>query len=170
MTRRWVPNGEDLLETSATCNQVLKCLPDHPWIHFACHGLHNDDKPFESAFMLYDGGLTLRDFLTAHPGFSGLAFLSACETAAFSLTAPNEVLHLSAAVQFCGFANVIGTQWPVKDVFASKLADVFYRELFCEGNSVTLASSAEALHSSLMKLKDSGVPVEDLITFIHIGI
>jgi hypothetical protein len=53
---------------------------------------------------------------------------------------------------------------------ASKLADVFYRELFCEGNSVTLASSAEALHSSLMKLKDSGVPVEDLITFIHIGI
>ncbi|KIJ50069.1 hypothetical protein M422DRAFT_245871 [Sphaerobolus stellatus SS14] len=49
-----------------------------------------------------------------------------CETAVANLTVPDEVLHLGAATQLCGFARVVGTLWALPDLIAIKLADVFY--------------------------------------------
>jgi tetratricopeptide (TPR) repeat protein len=171
IARRWVPEGMDLVGPLATRANVLQHLPAHSWIHFACHGLQDDDHPFDSAFMLSNESLTLRDFITAHPGPAGLAFLSACETAATRLNTPDEVLHLGAAVQFCGFASVVGTLWSMRDDIGPRIADGFYRSMFHEGgNVVNLKDSAEALHKVLMKLKDAGMPPQDWVCFIHIGI
>jgi hypothetical protein len=169
IARELVPNGLNLVGSSASRHNLLNYLPDHSWVHFACHGLHNDDAPFESAFMLSDGPFTLRELITTHPRAAGLAFLSACQTAAFSSSAPNEVLHLSAGMQFCGFASVVGTQWPVLDGIALELTEAFYKELL-RGNKANLTDSAEALHTSLMLLKTRGRPVENLVPFIHLGI
>ena len=172
IVRELVPNGRDLLGTLASREEVLKCLPSHSWVHFACHGRHDDNSPFESAFMIYDGPFTLREIMTIRlaSGCAGLAFLSACHTAAPSLLAPNEVLHLSAGIQFCGFASVVGTQWSVADKTAADLAKVFYKELFRGENKAHLTYSAEALHTSLMLLKECGTRVEHLVPFIHVGI
>jgi CHAT domain-containing protein len=170
IVREQVPSGEDLLGSLANREQLSRYIPDHNWVHFACHGLHDDDEPFESAFMLSDGPFTLRDIITTHPGFAGFAFLSACQTATLSSSAPNEVLHLSAGMQFCGFASVIGTQWPVVDRTAADVAELFYKDLFHGGNEARLTCSADALHTSLMMCKDRGTSVEHLVPFIHVGI
>ena len=172
IVRELVPNGKDLLGEFASHEEVLKCLPRHSWVHFACHALHDDNSPFESAFMLHDGPFTLREVMSTRlaSGCAGLAFLSACHTAAPSSLLPNEVLHLSAGMQFCGFATVVGTQWPVFDDVAANLATLFYKELFREENKAHLTYSAEALHASLMLLKMRGTPVKDLMPFIHVGI
>ena len=172
VVRELVPNGRDLLGTFASCKELLKWLPRHSWVHFACHGLHDDNSPFESAFMVCDGPFTLREIMTTRLAndCGGLAFLSACHTAAPSSLVPNEVLHLSAGMQFCGFASVVGTQWPVVDKVAADLARVFYKELFRGESKAPLTYSAEALHGSLMLLKEHGTRVEYLVPFIHVGI
>jgi CHAT domain-containing protein len=160
----------DLIGQDATRTNVLQHLPTHPWIHFACHGFQDDKDPFESAFMLTNEPLTLRDFITAHPGLGGLAFLSACGTAASAphIGAPDEV---SASVQFCGFASIIGTTWQMMDNVGPPIADEFYRAMFNKGGgTVNLRDSAEALHKALTNLKNSGKPPEDWACFIHIGI
>lgn len=146
-----VPNGRDLLGTSANHKELLKWLPHHAWVHIACHGLYNDNAPFENAFILADGPLTLRDIMTTRLTCAEFAFLSACQTAASSSLVPDEVLHLCAGMQFCGFASVVGTQWPVMDDIATDLAQAFYKELFRGENKGRLNYSAEALHSSFSK-------------------
>ena len=122
--------------------------------------------------MLCDGPFTLREIMTTRlaRGSTGLAFLSACHTAVPSSLVPNEVLHLTAGTQFCGFASVVGTQWPVSDNIAAKLAQAFYRDLFRGENMGRLTYSAAALHTSLMLLKERKRPVELLVPFIHVGI
>jgi CHAT domain-containing protein len=122
--------------------------------------------------MLRDGPFTLRDIMTTRlqAGCAGLAFLSACQSAAPSSSVPNEVLHLCAGLQFTGFASVVGTQWSVMDDIAAEVAQVFYEELFRGENKARLTYSAEALHASLMLLKERGRPVEHLMPFIHVGI
>jgi len=169
IVRELVPNGRDLLGTFASRKELLKWLPAHSWVHFACHGLHDDNSPFESAFMVNDGPFTLREIMTARLAndCGGLAFLSACHTAVPSSLVSNEVLHLSAGMQFCGFASVVGTQWPVMDDIATDLAKAFYEKLFCGENKGNLTNSAEALHASLMLLKEHGKPVELLVPYIH---
>jgi len=172
IVRELVPYGRDLLGTFASRKELLKWLPCHSCVHIASHGVHNDNAPFDSAFMLYDGPFTLREIMTTRlaSGCTGLAFLSACQTAAPSSLVPNEVLHLSAGMQFCGFASVVGTQWSVLDNIATDLAQAFYKKLFHGKNKGHLTYSAEALHASLMLLKKHGKPVEYLVPFIHVGI
>jgi len=172
IVRELVPNGRDLLGTFASRKELLKWLPAHSWVHFASHGLHDDNSPFESAFMVNDGPFTLREIMTTRLAndCGGLAFLSACHTAVPSSLVPNEVLHLSAGMQFCGFASVVGTQWSVLDNIANDLAQAFYKKLFHGKNKGHLTYSAEALHASLMLLKKHGKPVEYLVPFIHVGI
>jgi len=129
IVRELVPNGRDLLGTFASRRELLNWLPRHSWVHLACHGLHEDNSPFESAIMLCDGPFTLREIMTTRlaSGSTGLAFLSACHTAVPSSLVPNEVLHLSAGMQFCGFASVVGTQWPVMDSIAAELAQALLK-------------------------------------------
>jgi CHAT domain-containing protein len=55
------------------------------------------------------------------------AFLSACHSAAGdNLGTPNEVIHLAAAMQFCGFRSIVGTLWAMEDVDGQDIAQDFY--------------------------------------------
>ena len=51
--------------TGAECTvpNVLAALPDHPALHFACHGVANAARPLDSALLLADADLTLRDLM-----------------------------------------------------------------------------------------------------------
>jgi tetratricopeptide (TPR) repeat protein len=79
-------------------------------LHLACHGAQKTE-PLQSAFMLGDGELTIRDLMTLNLKDASLAYLSACQTAKGNESQPDQAVHLAASMLFCGFKSVIGTMW-----------------------------------------------------------
>lgn len=90
---------------------MLSSSTAYTWEHFACHN-HLDAKPFDSSFKLFGNlGLTLLDIVRRNnvPN-SEFAFLSANHSVEQTPTGvQDEVLHLAAAIQLCGFQSVVGT-------------------------------------------------------------
>jgi tetratricopeptide (TPR) repeat protein len=149
---------------------VLEALQSHSWVHFACHGIV-EEQPFDSWFQLYHGEhLTVLDIAKAELPNAELAFLSACHAAAGDIHGtPDESIHLAAALQFSGFKSVIGTLWAMVDDDGPDIADAFYRHMFRNGNTVDLRDAAESLNVATRKLRSKGVPPSRWINFIHIG-
>jgi CHAT domain-containing protein len=79
-------------------------------LHLASHGVQESD-PLKSAFLMKDGGFSIRDLMKLNLPHAVLAFLSACETAKGDKRAPDQAVHLAASMLFCGFRSVIGTMW-----------------------------------------------------------
>lgn len=164
-----------LVESAATCAAVLEELPKRPWVHFACHGHLNASKPFRSAFEVEDGALSVSSLLQARLPNAEFAFLAACDSATSggSSDTQDEVLHLAAAVQFCGFRSVIGTLWPMVDEDGPGVAEAFYKRMF---KSKDARGSAEALHrvtETMRKRKGAwrggDMSIDRWANFIHIG-
>jgi CHAT domain-containing protein len=96
---------------STTVKGVSTAIKAANVIHLACHGIQDPNDATKSGFCLGDGRLTiehLMDLSIVHPF---LAFLSACETAKGDTDQPDQVMHLAAAMLFCGFKSVIATMW-----------------------------------------------------------
>ena len=83
---------------AATIEGAIQAFRDHRWIHLACHGAQDIDKPFESWFAMRDGPLTLMCIIQERYTRFEFAFasLSACHTAVGDTSTPDEVLHLAA--------------------------------------------------------------------------
>jgi hypothetical protein len=96
---------------------VLEGLRDHRFAHFVCHGNLVAEKPFDASFKLHEGNrLTLHDIVRSRLPTAEFAFLSACHTAELTEgSIADEGLHLTAAVQYCGFRSVVGTMWAMAD-------------------------------------------------------
>ncbi|KAN0094910.1 hypothetical protein V8E55_003197 [Tylopilus felleus] len=86
-----------------TQTQVAKEIGRNQWVHFACHGIPNREKPFESAFALHDGRFTIQRIILCEPQDPQFAYLSACHTTVGDEESPDEVIHLASAMQFAGF-------------------------------------------------------------------
>ncbi|KAH9485970.1 hypothetical protein JR316_0000031 [Psilocybe cubensis] len=159
-----------LLQSRATCRNVLSRLKEHTWVHFACHGnLGDENQPFRASFKLYDKRLTLLDLMRAKLPNAELAFLSACHSAAGDSHTPNENIHLSAALQFCGFRSVVGTLWEMHDEDGPTISKGFYDYMFRNGPMADFKDSAEALNVAVRTMRKNGVPLERWIMFVHIG-
>lgn len=96
-----------------------------------------------------------------------LAFLATCYSAAGDKEAPDEVINLAAAMQFCGFRSAVGTLWKMRDEDGPTLAREFYTQLLAEGGDPR--NSARALSLAAKALRDAGVPPEGWATHVHIG-
>ncbi|KIJ58051.1 hypothetical protein HYDPIDRAFT_34545 [Hydnomerulius pinastri MD-312] len=116
-----------------------------------------------------DGPLSLLDIINADVSGHEFAFLSACETAMGDLSAPDEVIHLAAGLQFMGVKSVIGTLWSVGDEVAYDLVSAFYKE-FCKDSTMNCTTAARALHKAVAFLANKEIPLEERAMFIHIGI
>jgi CHAT domain-containing protein len=120
--------------TRATPTAVLSRLRHHQFAHIVCHGILEPGKPFEVSFKLHkEKHLQLLYIVQSQLPDAEFAFLSACHTA--ELTEKNiadEVLHLAAAMQFCGFRSVVGTMWAMADIDGPDLARHFYQTLFSD--------------------------------------
>ncbi|KAH8111138.1 TPR-like protein [Phellopilus nigrolimitatus] len=163
-----------LVREQATREAVIDKFRDHHWVHFACHGHLNHEEPFLHAFQLFDKDrLTLLDIIQSNLPNAEFAFLSACHSAGQVIDgAYGEVLHLAAAMQFCGFRSVIGTMWAMADDDGPFLAKEFYKRMFSEEDSPELGfrRSARALRETIQRLrKRRGVTVERWVNLIHIG-
>ncbi|THG97356.1 hypothetical protein EW026_g4624 [Hermanssonia centrifuga] len=157
----------------AKADAVLDDLQDHPWAHFACHGMLDANSPFKSGFILHKKNLSLRDIMQAKLPNAELAFLAACHSAASESTSktPDEVLTLAAAMQFCGFRSIVGTLWTMSDSDGPVLAEKFYKHMLRNGlDDADVRDSAEAVHFATKSMREAGVPLHRWTTFVHVGI
>ena len=165
-------NDVDVLRgPEANHDTVLSSLKDHSWAHFACHG-HLNNQPFHSSFQLHDHSrLALIDLIPARLADAELAFLSACHTAAGDMVGtPDEVIHLAAAMQFCGFRSVVGTLWAMEDVDGRDATEDFYRHMFrTPGTIPNFRDSAEALNLATKKMRKRKLGLDRWVKFVHIG-
>ena len=164
-----------LISQKATATAVVASLRDNQFVHLVCHGLLEAGKPFDASFELHGDNLTLLEIVRSQLPAAEFAFLSACHTAELTEDSiADEGLHLTAAMQFCGFRSVVGTMWAMADTDGADLSKHFYKSLFPESSgpkrSQYYERSARALQVAVKKLrKKRGVTLERWVNFVHYG-
>ena len=163
-----------LFSAKATPTAVLERLRDHPFAHIVCHGILEPGKPFETSFKLSRGKrLQLLDIVRSQLPDAEFAFLSACHTAELTDESnADEVLHLAAAMQFCGFRSVVGTMWEMADVDGWDIARNFYHSVFSDGiqDANYYERTAEALRDAVVRLRRKrGMTLERWVNYVHYG-
>ncbi|KAI0293138.1 CHAT domain-containing protein [Multifurca ochricompacta] len=159
---------------NATPAGVVEGLRHHGLVHFVCHGKLETGKPFDASFKLFnDKHLTLLDIVRSQLPAAEFAFLAACHTAELTDDSiADEGLHLTAAVQYCGFRSVVGTMWEMADVDGSEIAENFYKSMF-SGNGQGVhyhLRSARALRDATRKMRrKKGMTLERWVNFVHYG-
>jgi CHAT domain-containing protein len=163
-----------LVSSRATPTSVLEGLRGSQLAHFACHGELETGKPFEASFKLHDGSrLKLLNIVQSRLPDAEFAFLSCCHAAEITAkSVSDEALHLTAAMQYCGFRSVVGTMWEMADTDGRDLAKNFYKSLFSRRDSSVpyYERSAEALRDATQKLRGKrGISLERWVNFVHYG-
>jgi CHAT domain-containing protein len=161
-----------LLESSlGTVEEVLALMKDADWVHFACHGIQDDESPTESGLCLADRRrLKVSDIVALSRPRGGLAFLSACQTAMGDENLTDEAIHIAAGMLFAGYGGVVGTMWSISDELAPLVARDVYWQLFQKGTRPDYREAARALHEAIRHLRDSGAPFEKWLPFIYVGL
>ena len=158
----------------ATPTSVTEGLRGSRFAHFACHGVLEAGKPFDASFKLHRGSrLTLLDIVKYRLPDAEFAFLSCCHPAEnTSDSIADEALHLTAAMQYCGFRSVVGTMWEMADTDGRDLAKNFYNSLFSsqEAGVPYYERAAEALRNATQKMRlKRGITLERWVNFVHYG-
>ncbi|MFJ4950842.1 CHAT domain-containing protein [Streptomyces sp. NPDC088760] len=129
---------------------VLAAMTEHHVLHFACHGLARLDHPLDSALLLAQGELTLRDVLEQRLTSVRVAVLSACESALSGTVLPDEAVGLPTGLSEAGAAGVVGSLWRVPDITTTLLVSRFYQSWRQEG-----LEPAQALRRAQIWVRDS---------------
>jgi CHAT domain-containing protein/tetratricopeptide (TPR) repeat protein len=163
-----------LVSSEANPTSVVGGLRGSQFAHFACHGVLETGKPFEASFKLHGGSrLTLLDIIRSRLPDAEFAFLSCCHTAENTEESiADEALHLTAAMQYCGFRSIVGTMWEMADTDGRDLAKSFYESLFSSKDAGVpyYERSAHALRDATQKLrKKRGIALERWVNFVHYG-
>lgn len=115
-------------------------------LHFAGHGLVNDQAPWRSGIVLgvasdgSDSVLTAAEIARDTLGAPAVV-LSACESAGGRARPGEGIAGLTSAFLTAGAPAVVATLWPVDDRTTERLMDVFYDEL---GRGATIAAALRA--------------------------
>lgn len=160
-----------LVDDNATSNAVLNAMGEYSCIHFACHAIQDKQNPSQSAFHLCDGTLALSTITQRSFQNRGLAFLSACQTAAGDENLPDEAVHLAAGMQMAGYPSVIASMWSIQDEDAPEVARGVYADLLKDGR-LDCTRAPRALHKAIAGLRERvGEPsFERWVPFVHMGI
>ncbi|CAE7142575.1 unnamed protein product [Rhizoctonia solani] len=142
-----------LVDSQATATAVLDAMEHHDWVHLACHAHQNVKDPTKSGFYLHDGILDLTAINQRSLRNKGLAFLSACQTAAGDEELPDEAIHLASGMLMAGYSSVIATMWSVVDEDAPFVADKVYAQLL-EGGKLGNGEAGRALHDAVARLRE----------------
>jgi hypothetical protein len=146
----------------------------HRFAHIVCHGTLEYGKPFNASFSLQRTRITLLEIVRSRLPAAEFAFLSACHTAEqTSGSLDDEALHLTAAMQHCGFRSVIGTLWAMADTDGPDMTKYVYRKIFSRRRNEGVPyyeRSAEALRFAVKKLRHKrGISLERWVNFVHYG-
>jgi tetratricopeptide (TPR) repeat protein len=125
-------NTQALIGPQATEKTVLAQLRQASVIHFATHGLLDENQGMASAIALVagpdDDGLLTAGELSEIPLTANLAVLSACETGRGKITGDG-VLGLSRSLMLAGVPNVVVSLWAVPDQATASLMTEYYRQM-----------------------------------------
>ncbi|KAH9970408.1 CHAT domain-containing protein [Lactifluus volemus] len=162
-----------LISKNATPSSVVEGLKHHQFSHFVCHGNLEEGKPFNASFKLSGGRqLTLLEIVRSQLPTAEFAFLSACHTAELTeKSIPGEALHLTAAMQYCGFRSVVGTMWAMADQDGQYLAEDFYKSILSsdEPGVPYYERSARALRDAVKNLRSKKASLERWVNYVHYG-
>ncbi|MES4889533.1 CHAT domain-containing protein [Streptomyces sp. NPDC096012] len=146
--------------SDATLARVVRALPEHPYAHFACHGVSDPDDPSNARLLVHDHQrepLTVRRISRLDLPRARLAVLSACETARGAERLADESIHITSAFQVAGYPHAIGTLWPVHDAVAVRVTRSLYGHLRDGGHAdpagLDTARSAIALHHAVRECR-----------------
>ena len=150
---------------------VAHALASHTWLHLSCHAYQDPDYPFNSAFYMHNGPLTLKTLTQLDLARVQFAFFSACLTSAGDARLPDECIHLAAGMQFAGVRSAVATLWSVDDRASAFVTDGVYGRLMKEGvTEPDAGEAARALHDVVLKRKAAGKAMVFWVPFIHVGI
>ena len=118
------------------------------FVHFATHGLIDDDRPDYSALALAVGSTTGEGLLQASEIFNlsfnaDLVVLSACETGLGQLIQGEGMVGLTRAFMYAGASSLVVSLWSVSDSSTAALMQHFYNDMIGKGQS-----KAQALRSA----------------------
>jgi CHAT domain-containing protein/Tfp pilus assembly protein PilF len=137
--------------------EVIKRGPhkNYQIIHFACHGLLDEQQPIRSALVLSqdlknedDGFLQVRELYNLRLS-SNLVILSACQTGKGAMEKGEGILGLPRIFFYSGARSVLSTLWPINDKSTASFMKKFYAYL-AKGISKALAlrlAKQEMIHS-----------------------
>jgi CHAT domain-containing protein/predicted negative regulator of RcsB-dependent stress response len=157
---------EALLGSQATEATVLEKMAQSSLLHFATHGLVDDERGLGSAIALVKG--TSNDgFLTADEIFNlrlkaNLAVLSACDTGRGRITGDG-VIGLSRSFMSAGVPSVVVSLWAVPDQPTRFLMTDFYRHLRQQPDK------AQALRQAMLNTMQQYPHPSDWASFVLVG-
>ena len=153
----------------ASIRLVASAMPDHDHAHFACHGTIDAAQPAQSGLRLYDSILTISALSRLQRKLGGLAFLSACDTAAGSTRHPDEAVTMAAAMHMAGYQHVIATLWYILDSIGPAVASNVYAALSTPDGGLNLGDAASTLQAVARGLRDAGYPAAQWAPYVHSG-
>jgi CHAT domain-containing protein len=132
-------------------------LADYRIVHFATHGLINNQRPQLSGIVLSlvdEQGRSQDGFLRAHDIYNlrfgaDLIVLSACRTALGEEVKGEGLVGLTQAFMYAGAPRVVASLWNVQDRATAELMTRFYEKMLKEG--MPPAAALRAAQVSMLK-------------------
>lgn len=145
--------------TEAAVKQTA--LKDYQYIHFATHGIVDEQSPELSRIFLResdteDGNLYSGEIynLTLN---ADLVALSACQTGLGKISKGEGVIGLSRALVYAGARNIMVSYWSVSDASTSQLMTGFYKNVL-QKESPAYRKSLQAVKVKMIGEKKYGAP------------
>ena len=131
-----------LIGSQATKEAVLNCLSKASIAHFATHAYFSLENPLDSAIVLADGIIKIREIIDLHIRLKFLA-LSACETGMNSSLAGDEMAGFAQSFILAGARSTLVSLWKVDDLSTAELMSSFYNHWIndCENNACALSQA-----------------------------
>ncbi|HNT02074.1 MAG TPA: CHAT domain-containing protein, partial [Candidatus Saccharicenans sp.] len=148
-----------VLEREKASEDLVKSanLVDYKIIHFAAHGLIDDQKPARSAIILTldndpaeDGFLQMREVFNLKLN-ADLAVLSSCQTGLGQFIKGEGMEGISRAFFYAGSSSVVMSLWTINDQVSAQFMERFYYHL--KGNE----NLAEALRQVKLEMIESEI-------------
>ena len=148
-----------VLEREKASEDLVKSanLTDYKIIHFAAHGLIDDQKPARSAIILTldndpaeDGFLQMREVFNLKLN-ADLVVLSSCQTGLGQFIKGEGIEGISRAFFYAGSSSVVMSLWTINDQVAAQFMERFYYHLKSTENL------AEALRQVKLEMIESGI-------------
>jgi len=148
---------EEVYQKEEASEAELKSLKldNYKIIHFAVHGLIDDQKPTRSSIVLSlnqdsqeDGFVQMREIYNLRMN-SDLVTLSACQTGLGQFIRGEGIEGLSRAFFYAGASSVLMSLWAVNDQASYQLMERFYFHLRASGSIMEALQKAklEMIHS-----------------------
>lgn len=134
--------GVDFKSHNVDTVYVKKNLRDYDITHFAGHCEYDSNNPANSGWVLSDGQLKVKDFISMAQtqALPSIIFANACQSAKTeaSLIDPKShkyIYSLAYSFLFSGVRHYIGTSWRLDDKLAFEITQEFYTQII-KGKSI----------------------------------